>query len=48
MKKARSEEDITAMDEPTLDENLELAKAFKKIQSARQSKTFILLTFSGH
>ncbi|BFY98239.1 hypothetical protein BsWGS_01279 [Bradybaena similaris] len=38
MKKARSEEDITAMDEPTLDENSELAKAFKKIQHGRQNK----------
>ncbi|CAG5118507.1 unnamed protein product, partial [Candidula unifasciata] len=38
MKKARSEEDLAAMEENTLDENSELALAFKKIQRARQDK----------
>lgn len=41
MKKARSEEDLATFDEPTLDENSELAKTYRKIQQAKLGEIFI-------
>lgn len=39
MKKVRSDEDLTVPEESSLDENSELAKAFRKIQQTKQGES---------